>query len=179
MALQITNFYENKSLNRLKTAKLVYETSKEHHQNYTDYSEAVASAYYAMYYIVHAYLAAVYKTKLRENLRGVHAITQNLLIYYLVKTKKLAQHLYNEYVEALQATSAIQNLSIESFQEKAYTFAEKYDKNRDARETFTYKTTHTIEAYNAEHAITIAEEFIYTIRQLIMKNKSKAEKNNI
>ncbi len=168
MAFQIADFYEVKALNRLKTAKLIYETSKKQ-QDYTDYSETVAAAYYAMYYIVHAYLAKVYKTKLRENLRGVHAITHNLVIYYLVKTKKLAQHLYNEYVQALEATSSVQNFTIESFQEKAYTYAEKYNKSREARETFTYKTTPAIEAYHAEHAIVTAEEFIYTIRQLMMK----------
>lgn len=168
MAFQIADFYEVKALNRLKTAKLICETSKKQ-QDYTDYSETVAAAYYAMYYIVHAYLAKVYKTKLRENLRGVHAITHNLVIYYLVKTKKLAQHLYNEYVQALEATSSVQNFTIESVQEKAYTYAEKYNKSREARETFTYKTTPAIEAYHAEHAIMTAEEFIYTIRQLMMK----------
>ena len=171
MASQIANFYETKALSRLQTAKLVNEASKGHLQNYSDYSEAVAAAYYAMYYIVHAYLAAAYNTKLQDNLRGVHAITHNLILHYLVKTKKLAQHLYNEYLATLQTTSAIQNLTAESFQEKAYAYAEKYKKSREARETFTYKTTPAIEAYNAEHAIKIAEEFINTIRQLMLKRQ--------
>lgn len=173
-AHQIAKFFESKCLNRLQTAKHIYAASKEpekHNvsQNYTDYGEVVAAAYYAMYYVVHAYLAAKYHIKLREDLRGVHAITQNLIMYYLVKTKKLAQHLYNEYIKTLQTTSAIQNLTIEAFQEKAYSYAEKYSRSREARETFTYKTTPTIEAYHAEHAITIAEEFIYTTRQVMQK----------
>ncbi len=170
-ALQIARFFETKCLNRLQTAKLVYEASqdpKKHNlSNYSDYSEAVAAAYYAMYYVVHAYLASQYRVKLREDVRGVHAITHHLIVYYLVKTNKLAKHLYDEYVKTLQTTSAI--LTIEAFQEKAYTYAEKYSKTREARETFTYKTTATIEAYHAQHAITTAEEFINTIRQLMMK----------
>ncbi|MCX6709025.1 MAG: hypothetical protein NTW67_05270 [Candidatus Woesearchaeota archaeon] len=177
-ARQIAGFYETKTLNRLQTAKHLYETSKEpqkHNlpQEYTDYGEAVAAAYYAMYYIVHAYLAANYQTKLREDLRGVHAITHNLILYYLVKTKKIAQHLYDEYLLTLETASVIQNLTVDSFQQQAYNYAEKYNKSREARETFTYKTTPAIEAYNAEQAIKIAEEFIYTIRQLIMKEQGR------
>jgi uncharacterized protein (UPF0332 family) len=171
-AHQIAKFFEAKCLNRLQTAKHVYAASREpqkHNvsQDYADYSEVVAAAYYAMYYIIHAYLAANYHIKLREDLRGVHAITHNLIVYYLVKTKKLAKHLYDEYVKTLQTTSAI--LTIEAFQEKAYTYAEKYRRSKEARETFTYNTTPTIEAYHAEHAITTAEEFINTIRQLLLK----------
>lgn len=174
-ASQIAQFYETKSLNRLETAKLIYRASKnekqkyELQQNYTDYGETVAAAYYAVYYIVHAYLAAIYKTKLREDLRGVHAITHHLVLHYLVKTKKLAQYLYEEYLNTLQTTSSIQNLNIESFQEKAYEYAQKYEKSRIAREKFTYKTSLSIEAHHAEQAIKTAEEFINTIRQLMYK----------
>jgi uncharacterized protein (UPF0332 family) len=168
LARQVAGFYETKSLNRLKSAKIVYEASQKNNQ-YTDYSETVAAAYYAMYYIVHAYLAAVYKTKMREDLKGVHAITHNLVLYYLVKTNKLAKHLYDEYIQAFQTTTATQNLTISKFQEKAYAYAEKYDDSRAARETFTYKTTASIEEYHAKQAISTADEFINTIRQLIIK----------
>ena len=170
LSSQIASFFETKCLHRLETARLIYRASKEHKDtptNYTDYSESVAAAYYAMYYIVHSYLAAVYKTKLREDLRGVHAITHHIILYYLVKTNKLAKHLYEEYLATLQTTTAI--LTIESFQEKAYKYAEKYSTSREARETFTYKTTPVIEAHHAEQAIKTAEEFINTIRQLIHK----------
>lgn len=117
LAHQIATFYETRCLDRLQSAKFIYEASKTPKkynlpEKYSDYSEAVAAAYYAMYYIVHSYLAAVYKTKLREDLRGVHAITHNLVIYYLVKTKKLAKHLYEEYLKTLETTSAIQNLTL-------------------------------------------------------------------
>jgi len=174
LAHQIANFYEARCLDRLQTAKVIYDASKfpKKHglpEKYSDYSEAVAAAYYAMYYIVHAYLAALYKTKLRENLRGVHAITHNLVIYYLVKTNKLAKHLYEEYLKTLETTSAIQNLTLESFQEEAFKYAKQYEKSKEARETFTYMTTVSVEAYNAERAITTAEEFVNTVRQLILK----------
>lgn len=175
---QIADFYETKALNRLQTARHLYAVSQDPGryglpQRYTDYSEVVAAAYYSMYYIVHAYLAANYRTKLRENLRGVHAITQNLIVYYLVKTKKLARHLYDEYVRTLETVSAVQNLTVESFQQQAYKYAERYNKNRKARETFTYKTTPSIEAYHTEQTIIIAEEFIHTVRQLIMKGQNR------
>ena len=165
-ASQIAGFYETKALNRIQTAKLIYNASKKQQDAYTDYSETVAAAYYSMYYIVHAYLAVAYKTKLKEDLRGVHAITQNLILYYLVKTNKLAQHLYGEYLKTLEATSAI--LTMESFKEKAFDYSDKYSQSKDARETFTYKTTPSIEAYHAEHAIKTAEKFINTIRQLMI-----------
>ncbi len=122
-ARQIADFYETKSFNRIQTAKYLYEISKDPKkynlpQNYTDYSEVVSAAYYAMYYIVHAFIAANYQTKLHDDVRGVHAITHNLIVYYLVKTKKLAQHLYNEYVKTLETASAIQDFTVESFRKK-------------------------------------------------------------
>jgi len=174
---QITKFYETKSLNRLETAKVIYQVSKNKvkidlsikSKNYRDYAEVVASAYYAMYYIIHAYLAYRYRTKLRENTRGVHAITLYIIIYYLVKTKKLAQHLFKEYVNTLKTTAQIQKISIEDFQNNAYKYAEIYDKSRSAREEFTYNVTKSAEAEHAKQAIDTAEEFINTIRQLMLQ----------
>lgn len=173
---QIAKFYETKSINRLETARLIYNTSKESDkkkekeisQDYKDYSEVVASAYYAMYYIIHAYLADRYKTKLRENIRGVHAITQHIILYYLVKTKKLAKHLYEKYMNTFETTLQTQKLSVEDFQKEAYKYAERFDKTRSNREIFTYSVTPSAEAYHAEQAIKVAEEFIHTIRQLML-----------
>ncbi len=174
LAHQIANFYEMRCLGRLQTAKLVYDSSKSPNkhglpENYSDYSESVAAAYYSMYYIVHAYLAEIYRTKLREDLRGVHAITHNLVVYYLVKTNRLAKQLYEEYLGALETASAIQNFTLESFHEKAFNYAKQYEKSKEARETFTYKTTVSVESYHAERAIAAAEEFVNIVRQLILK----------
>ena len=174
---RLADFYESKCLRRMDTAKLIYgvsfDTAKQKINNlpndYNDYGEAVTAAYYAMYYIVHAYLAKRYATKLREDARGVHAITHYLVLYYLVKTKVLASHLYEEYVKTFEAAAEVQKLSKEDFQEKAYRYAEKYDKSRSAREMFTYRTTASAEAYHAEQAIHTAEEFISLIRQVMIK----------
>lgn len=174
-AIQIASFYEARSLNRLQTAKLVYEASAKEGKRitdlYSDYSEAVSAAYYAMFYIVHAYLATLYKTKLREGVRGVHAITHHIVLYYLVKTKQLAQHLYEEYLATLETTSSIQNITLEDFQPRAQQIAKEYDKTRHAREIFTYNTSPSIEAHHAERAIKTAEEFINTVRQVMRKNR--------
>lgn len=164
---KIFDFYEKRSLNRLETAKIIFDKSNKE-ENYSDYGEVVTSAYYSMYYIVHAYLAKNYKTKLRENLRGVHSITHKLILYYLVKTKKLAKHLYEEYINTLETTVELQKISIEDFQKEAYEYAERYDKSRSAREVFTYNLSSTAESHHAEKAISIAEEFINTIRQLMI-----------
>lgn len=174
LAYQIANFYETRCLARVQTAKLIYAASREQKQyalpeKYSDYSETVAAAYYAMYYIVHAYMAAVYRTKLREDIRGVHAITHNLVVYYFVKTGKLARHLYEEYLKTLETTSTIQNLTLEAFQQEAFKYAEQYEKSKEAREIFTYKTTASVESYHAERAITAAEEFVNVVRQLMLK----------
>ncbi|MFO8016185.1 MAG: hypothetical protein R6U32_03710 [Candidatus Woesearchaeota archaeon] len=171
---QISGFYEEKSRNRLETAKLVLSASKsndkkrlELNEDYRDYAEAVSAAYYSMYYIVHAFLALNYRKKLKEDIRGVHIITEYIILYYLVKTKKLARHLYEEYLAALETASRIQNIDIESFQREAYEYVRKYDQNRTARETFTYKVTPDIEEHNAKKAVKTSEEFINTIRQLM------------
>tara|TARA_B100001971_G_C18235318_1_gene566718 strand:+ start:754 stop:1362 length:609 start_codon:yes stop_codon:yes gene_type:complete len=163
----INRFYEEKSKNRLETAKIIYNNSKEK-GSYKDYAEVVAAAYYSMYYIIHAFLALKYKTKLREGLRGVHAITEYIILYYLVKTKKLAKHLYEEYLKTFETAAQIQKLSAEDFQEKSYEYAKQYDKSRTAREVFTYNITPDVEEYNAKQAIDTAEEFINTIRQVML-----------
>lgn len=172
---KISRFYEEKSRNRLETAKLVYDSSRRPDKNsiglredYKDYAEAVSAAYYSMYYIVHAFLALVYKTKIREGTRGVHIITEYIILYYLVKTEKLARHLYEEYLKALETASQIQKMDIKDFQGKAYGYARQYDKSRTARETFTYNTTFKVEEHNARQAIDAAEEFINTIKQLMV-----------
>lgn len=164
---QISKFYEEKSKNRLETAKIIYNASKNN-QEYKDYAEVVAAAYYSMYYIVHAFLALKYKTKLREGLRGVHIITEYIILYYLVKTQKLAKHLYEEYLKTFETTAQVQKISIEDFQGKAYEYAKQYDKTRTAREIFTYNITFNVEEYNAKKAIDTAEEFINTIRQVMI-----------
>jgi len=170
---KISDFYQEKSRNRLETARLIYNISgdsgkKGVNKEYKDYAEVVAAAYYSMYYIIHAFLALNYKTKLREGLRGVHAITEYIILYYLVKTKKLAKHLYEEYLKTFETAAQIQKLSVEDFQEKAYEYAKQYDKSRAAREIFTYNVTPKIEEYHAKQAIGTAEDFISIIRQVMI-----------
>lgn len=168
---QISKFYEEKSKNRLETAKIIYNASKDKNnfnEDYKDYAEVVSTAYYSMYYIIHAFLALNYKTKLREGLRGVHIITEYIILYYLVKTKKLAKHLFEEYLKTLETTAQIQKINIEDFQEKAYGYVKKYDKSRIAREIFTYNVSLDIEEYNAKQAINTAEEFINIVKQLMI-----------
>lgn len=169
---QISRFYEEKSRNRIQTAKLIYDASKMPdksgiEKDYKDYAETVSAAYYSMYYVVHAFLALNYKTKLRESLRGVHIITEYMILYYLIKTKKLARHLYDEYLRTLETASQIQKIDVEDFQGKAYGYARQYDRSRTAREIFTYNTSPDVEEHNARQAIDAAEEFIRTIRQLM------------
>ena len=169
---QISKFYEEKSRNRLETAKIIYNASKNSDENiggYKDYAEVVAASYYSMYYIVHAFLALKYKTKLREGLRGVHAITEYIILYYLVKTKKLAEHLYDEYLKTFETAAQIQKLGLDDFQEKAYRYAEQYNKSKSAREIFTYNITPNVEEYHAKQAINTAEEFISAIRQVMIQ----------
>ena len=176
-ARELMSFYENKCLTRLETARILFiigSDSKLKMQatsqvDYADYSEIVSASYYAMYYIVHAYLAATYFTKLEENVRGVHAITHKIVVYYLVKTKKLAQHLYEEYLKTLDEVSRIQDISIEEFRKDAFEIAESYDHVRDSREIFTYFVSKNAEEHHAENTIKVAEEFINTIKQLMLK----------
>jgi len=163
---KISEFYETKGLNRLETARLIFNSSGDASE-YQDYGEAVSAAYYAMYYIVHAFLALKYKRKLREDVRGVHAITRHVILYYLVKTKKLAKHLYQEYVRTLNTTAHIQRFNIDEYQKQAYSYVRKYQDQREKREIFTYYVSPDAEKYQADKAIKAAEEFISTIRQLM------------
>ena len=165
---KISQFFKDKSKNRLETARLVYGASKNN-PNYCDFSEVVAAAYYSMYYIVHSFLALNYSTKLRENVRGVHIITEYILLQYLVNTNKLAKHLYDKYMATLETTAHIVELQLQDFQGDAFEFVKMYDKSRSAREIFTYSVTPSVEEYHARVALENAEEFINTIRQMMIK----------
>lgn len=167
MCHQISKFYEDKSKSRLESAKLIYDASNKS-LDYKDYGEVVSAAYYSMYYIVHSFIAKSYKIKLREGLRGVHSITKNLILYYLVKTNKLAKHLYEEYLTTLESTALIQKLNIEDFQEEAHSYAEKYEKARTSREIFTYSSNTSVEERHAKKSLEIAGEFINTVRQVMI-----------
>lgn len=164
----ISKFYLDKSRNRLETARIIYNASKKEDKLYNDYAEVVSCCYYSMYYVVHGFLASEYRTKLKEGLRGVHAITEHIILYYLVKTGKLAKHLYDEYLKTFRTVSEVQKLGIEDFQKGAYEYAKKYDKARSAREIFTYNTSPSIEEYHAKQILDISGEFTNKIRQIII-----------
>ena len=173
--IKITQSYEQRSINRLETASLIFLYSSDAKKSqttdvskkYSDYEEVVTSAYYAMYYIVHAFLAKKYGKKLKENTYQVHAKTNHLVLYYLVKTKQLATQLYEQYVQAM-ATAQIQK-TVDDFQEDAFRYAQKYDKSRDDRETSTYNVETNTDERHAKEALTTAQQFIQTIRELMMR----------
>lgn len=172
---RIAEFYEQRSKDRLETAMLVFSYSddakinkaNEVSREYKDYGEVVAASYYAMYYIVHAYIAKRYGVKLREDMRGVHAITQSLVLYYLVKTNRLAMHLYNEYLKTLEDTAGLHNITVDNFQKEAFKYAEKYEGSKNAREIFTYDVTKNVERYHAKKALETAQQFIGKIRDVM------------
>ncbi len=165
--LEISKFYEQKSLMRLATAKLIFENSKQKTE-YSDYSEVVSAGYYSMYYIVHSFIALKYQRKLRENVRGVHAITLHLILYYLVKTEQLSKFLYEEYCRALETAAGVDHFLAEDFQKEAFGYAERYEQERTKREKFTYFVSENAEEHHAKISLDFAEEFVNTIRQLML-----------
>lgn len=172
---KIAQSYEQRSKNRMETASLIFLYSSDTKKNqttdiskeYRDYGEVVTASYYAMYYIVHAYLAKKYGKKLKENTYQVHAKTNHIVLYYLVKTKQLATQLYEEWVRTM-TTAQIQK-TVDDFQEDAFHYARRYDKSRDDRETSTYNVETIIDERHAKDALTTAQEFIGKIRELMIK----------
>ena len=60
------------------------------------------------------------------------------------------------------------NKGIDHFQEKAYDYAKDYDRTRSSREIFTYNITASAEEYHAKRAVNTAENFITTVRQVMI-----------
>ncbi len=168
-AYRVSEFYLQKSINRIQTAKIILKESLNKENNYTDFGEAVSTSYYSMYYIIHCFIALKYRVKLREGVRGIHAITIHLLLYYLIKTNLLARHFYEEYRKNLDAAAQIQAFNPEEYQEESYKYAQDYEQQRTDREIFTYSISRTAAENHAQHSIQIAEEFITTLRQLLKK----------
>ncbi|MCX6750571.1 MAG: hypothetical protein NTZ83_03875 [Candidatus Pacearchaeota archaeon] len=64
---KISEFYEEKSKNRLESAKIIYNNSKSKNKigiskDYSDYPEVISAAYYSMYYIVHSFVELKYRS---------------------------------------------------------------------------------------------------------------------
>jgi len=162
----VTKFFEKKALNRFQTAQIIFRESSSD-SDYYDFSEVIGSGYYSMYYIVHAYIAHQYEIKLREGVRGVHAITLHLIMYYFIKTNKLTKYLYEEYCAALDLTAEMQAFNPDDFQKDAFSYAQKYERERGKREKFTYFIAQNAEKVQAEKSLQVAEKFITTIREMM------------
>ncbi len=172
---KIAQSYDIRSKNRLETALLIFlysgnekkSQTNDISREYQDYGEVVAASYYAMFYVFHAYLAKKYGKKLKDDTYQIHAKTNHLVLYYLVKTKNLATQLYEEYLRTM--TTAKNQKTIEDFQEDAFSSAQKYNKSKEDRETSTYNVETSIDERRAKDALTTAQEFTQTIRELLIK----------
>ena len=120
---------------------------------------------------VHSFMAHMYLKKVRNGIRGVHAITNHIVLYYLVKTKKLAKHLYSEYAKALESTILIDRINEIDFLKESYDIAKKYDVERTKRERFTYSATKNAEKTNAKESLGTAKNFIDAIRGMMVSGK--------
>jgi len=161
-SLKIADFYEKKSLARFKSARIIHNSAND---IYSDYSEVVSACYYSMYYVVHSYIAKIHSSRIDDDIRGVHAITLSMVYYYLVKTKKIAMHLFREYNNAFENASNL--LKIDDFQKQAVSLADSFRATRNSREDFTYSTTKVAEKRHASIALKSAEEFISIIRSMV------------
>lgn len=172
---KIAQSYDLRSKNRLETASLIFlysgndkkSQTNDVSKQYQDYGEVVAASYYAMFYVFHAYLAKKYGKKLKDDTYQIHAKTNQLVLYYLVKTKNLAAQLYEEYLRTM--TTAKSQKTIEDFQDDAFYSAQKYNKSKEDRETSTYNVETSVDERRAKDALTTAQEFTQTIRELMIK----------
>ena len=80
----------------------------------------------------------------------------------------MAKHLYEDYIKTLETTAKIQEFDLEEYQKQAFNYAKKYQEQRNKREPFTYHILKNAEEHHVIKAIKTAEEFINTIRQLML-----------
>ncbi|MFH1683217.1 MAG: hypothetical protein ABIA37_05475 [Candidatus Woesearchaeota archaeon] len=164
-------FYFHQAGISLITSDLLYDIStkkeaKDFHKLDSEYESflwVVNSAYYSMFYAVHALLA--YKRLRILAKQGVHKITAHALVYFCVKNEFIAKELYEQFIET-QAEAA-ELLNFEEFKQKAIGLTMNYFYESDKRSRFTYETEEMIKQKYALTSLQRAKEFLSEVEKIV------------
>lgn len=171
---RFVDFYVKNTKNSLDVARLLMKTSKdsklketmELKDDFECFLWVVVSSYYSMFYMANAALCSL-GIKIGDEL--VHKITSDCLVFYFIKTRKLAKQYFEEYEnsrnDVLELMATTEDIK---FHDKAKKLIETFDFEKKKRGTFQYEITKSVKENIAETSINRAKTFLFELERLII-----------
>lgn len=177
---KLVDFYIKTAKMSLKVAEILFDLSKNNEskakllieKEFECYLWVTVCSYYSMFYVASGALA---NKGIKIGDKIVHQITSDCLIFYFIKTGKLAKHYYGEYEESMNNALEVMGLDEkeirEELQQKAIDLIKTFDFEKKKRGDFQYKTTISIKENLAKTSLERAKTFLYEMGNVIEKTK--------
>ncbi len=164
MSFQLANF-----LFKLSTDKQI-KKQNGFPEEYECLLWVIVTAYYSMFYMANAALA---KIGIKVSDKIPHKVTQDALIIYFLKSKRLAKSLLEDYkatkAEVLNLMNVNEEDLLKDFQIKAQELVATFDYQRRRRGEFQYEIKTSAKQQVAQTSIDRAKKFIQEITLVIEK----------
>lgn len=176
----LVNFYLKTAKMSLRVAEVLFDLSKNNEpkeklsieNEFECYLWVTVCSYYSMFYTANGALANL-GIKIGDKI--AHKITSDCLIFYFIKTGKLANHYYEEYEESMNNALDVMGMDEEKIREKlqrkAIDLIQTFDFEKKKRGDFQYKTIVPIKENLAKTSLERAKTFLYEIEILVEKSK--------
>jgi len=166
MSFQLSNFlFKLSTVNKIKK-------QNDFPENYECLIWVVVIAYYSMFYAANAALA---KLGLKVSDKIPHKVTQDALIVYFLKNKRLAKGLLEDYkdtkIEVLNLMNVNEEDLLKNFQLKAHELVATFDYQRKRRGEFQYEIKVGAKQQVAQTSLDRAKNFISEMNKVIQKTK--------
>lgn len=133
----------------------------------------VVTSYYSMFYAANAALA---KIGLKVTDKVPHKVTQDALIVYFLKNRRLAKSLLDDYKETKTEVLTLMNVNeeqlLEEFQMKAKELVATFDYQRRKRGEFQYEIKTGVKQQVAQLSLDRAKNFIHEMNGIIEKMRT-------
>lgn len=175
---KLVDFYLKTAKMSLRAAEILFDLSRNSEskeklsieEEFECYLWVTVCSYYSMFYTASGALASK-GIKIGDKI--VHQITSDCLIFYFIKTGKLAKHYYEEYEESMNNALEVMGVDEEKIrrelQQKAVELIKTFDFEKKKRGDFQYKTTVPIKENLAKTSLERAKTFLYEIEKVIEK----------
>lgn len=176
---KLVDFYIKIAKTSLRVAEILFDLSKNNEsknklsieKEFECHLWVTVCSYYSMFYIANGALA---NKGIKIGDKIIHQITSDCLIFYFIKTGRLAKHFYKEYEDsmnnALEMMGSDEKGLKEKLHQKAINLIETFDFEKKKRGDFQYKTTTSIKENMAKTSLERAKTFLYEMEKVIEDN---------
>ena len=139
-------------------------------QDFECYLWVIVTSYYSMFYMANEGLA---KLGLKVGEKIAHRITQDCLLVYFLKNKRIAKALLDAYKETKSEVLTVMNVGeeelLKDFQVKAHELVATFARQREKRGESQYDIATSAKQHVAQTALERARAFIQEMNQVVNK----------